>query len=304
MKKKLLGAAGTLLERSTNHDLLQRLVPKGTPYFEILNLPGFWLELSQVELQQMRERRYDYGTHSRQYLLLHQPPEGAVNRRKIVIYFHGGGWRFGKPEQFRANAQLLVNQGYTVIMPSYRRIPLYNYWHMRQDLTAILQKIRWIQQQQAMMEYELILGGLSAGGNLAALMYYNQAELRKAGFSPQDFAGLFFLGAPLDLHQMRNSLVLQAYAGNRKKKRFYEANPINYLEEVEQPPVLCIHSNEDGLVEYECAISYVEKMKKLYPERLEFHTLSGATHLDTARWPYKDEQVRRLLLGWLAERNS
>ncbi len=303
MKKKLIGAAGTLLERSTEHDLLQRLVPKGTLYSELLALPRFWWEVSKVELQNMQEMRYDYGAHSRQYLLLFQPPPHATHRQQIVIYFHGGGWRFGKPEQFRANAQLLVNQGYTVIMPSYRRIPRYNYWHIREDLTAILQKIRWIQQQQAMLDYDLILGGLSAGGNLAALMYYNQAELRKAGFSPQEFNGLFFLGAPLDLHQMRNSLVLQAYAGNRKKNRFYQANPINYLDEVEQPSVLCIHSNKDGLVEYECAISYVETMQQLHPEQVEFHTLTDATHLDTARWSYKDEQVRKLLFNWLAERN-
>jgi len=67
--------------------------------------------------------------------------------------------------------------------------------------------------------------------------------------------------------------------------------------------VLCIHSNKDGLVEYECAISYVETMQQLHPEQVEFHTLTDATHLDTARWSYKDEQVRKLLLDWLAERN-
>jgi len=298
MKKGLLD----LRLSSTSH-LLHRFVPKGTPYFEILDLPHFWWQVAQVSVQEMLETRYRYGSHSRQYVLVFQAKQQTVNRQKIIIYFHGGGWRFGKPEQFRANAQLLVNQGYTVIMPSYRRIPRFNYWHIREDLTAILHQIKRIQHEQEMMHYDLLLGGLSAGGNLAALLYYDQLELQKAGFSPQQFVGLFFLGAPLDLHQMRDSLVLRAFAGRPEHDRFDRANPINYLATAEHLPVLCIHSNKDGLVEYECALSFVKKMNQLQPGRVQFHTLSGATHLDTARWSYKDGQVRRLLLEWLDEFN-
>lgn len=297
--KDLFWAVATLVGATASIGLVHKFIPRGSRYFELLDLFPFWWNVFRHPVQPMQEKRYRYGDHFRQYVLFFQAAESHPTPKGTIIYFHGGGWRFGKPEQFRANAQLLVHQGYSVIMPSYRRIPVYNYWHIRHDLTSILRLSKTILQEHNLKDKKLILGGLSAGGNLAALMYYNEAELEKAGFSKSDFSGLFFFGAPLDLREMRPSVVLRAFAGKADSEQFKQANPITYITEMERTPVLCIHGNCDGLVEYGCSASFHSLMETLHPGLVEFHTLPDATHLDAARWSYKDEQVRRLLLNWL-----
>ncbi len=281
--------------------ILWWVVPKGTMLYEALDLIPLWSNQFTRRTLPMWEKKYTYGKHWRQYVLLNKPLNGEITKDHIIVYFHGGAWRVGKPELFRLNAQLFVNQGYMVIMPSHRRVPFYGYKHLREDLDGILAVIQKIYKEHHLEGKKIILGGISSGANLAALMLYNRESLKKLNFPRHLFAGIFLFAAPLDLKQMRDTRFLRFYCGNPQSEKAQLASPISYLQSDECLPVLCVHGTLDGLVPFGNSLSFVKRYREIAPEKIDFKILRNATHLDASRWSYQDDEVRKTLMNWLAK---
>lgn len=271
---------------------------KGTPLHEIMHLPFYWQKVLQVKRAAFDESKIAFGPHPHQYFLLLKPA-GSEIPKGLMMYFHGGGWRFGHPKMFRANAQLFLEEGFWVVLPTYRRIPFFNYLHMREDISLAFKKVLELVKSKKMEGLPLLVGGMSAGGNLAAHLFYNENELNKIGSTQSEISGLFLCGAPLDLALMRPSVVLQRFAGARDGTLFKLANPVNYLPPAHQAPTLIIQGNNDGLVEYQGAVAFVEKLEYYQKSGVDFHLLDGATHLDTVRWVYEEGRERTLIKNWL-----
>ncbi|RMG88343.1 MAG: alpha/beta hydrolase, partial [Bacteroidetes bacterium] len=158
------------------------LVPKGNPLQEILQIPVWWARMMRLPTSDMARTKIKYGTHWRQYLVVCTPKNGAPGRRGVIVYIHGGGWQFSRPEVFGPNAAEWVRAGFVVVMPSHRRIPFYHCDHMREDLKLILEKtVEWMEAHE-MGASRLILGGMSSGGNLAALAALDARGCRPPGF--------------------------------------------------------------------------------------------------------------------------
>ena len=278
--------------------LLFWLVPKGNLIHEGLRLPIYQYHAQTTPKNNMIVKKHRFGNHRRQYFLHCQPKNGAT-KKQVIIYYHGGGWSLGSPEMFRVNAQFFVNQGYEVFMPSYRRIPFYRYPAIREDLSTTLQQIVKMKQAEGDNDLKIILGGMSAGGNLVALMLYDKIALKKLGLTPNLFSGILLCGAPLDLSQMQKSPVLWSYAGHKDSDTFRQASPIEHLVGDEQTPILCIHGKKDGLVFYPSAANFIAKIKKQNPHLLQSIILPEGTHLDTGSWNFHDNELRRQLIAWL-----
>ncbi len=276
-------------------------IPKGTRAHEMVSLPGFWYNLSRVDTGDLKITRLQYGKHGRQYLLRVNPLPGAPRKHAVVVYFHGGGWRFGKPEFFLPNAKVLASRGYEVYLPSVRRIPVYNFTHIRNDLAALLKKILAAGQSESGIAPRIILGGMSAGGNLAALTVLDEESRKGTGLSRTDLAGLFLCGAPLNLRQMAPSLMLTGFAGQREGPLFSQANPYDQLTSHERIPVLCIHGEQDGLVEFKSTCSFIQKLKEVNQAPTVFEVVPNGTHLDSCAWAHEDGRLRALLLDWLEQ---
>lgn len=276
------------------------LIPKGNPIHEIINLPSYWLGLSRVDTSGMQEHKIYYGDHHRQYFIHIPPPARVKIKNMIVVYFHGGGWKFGKPERFKSSIKAFHDAGYPVILPSVRRTPHFNYFDMREDLNHLVLKVRELQYDHGWENKRLVLGGMSAGGNLAALLCFDHQQLNKIDLSPSLFAGLLVLGAPLDLEHMEDSLLLRAYAGTRESERFRLANPAAHWRQ-HQPvtPVFCVHGQCDGLVAYQSALAFVRTFEDIQPEKIQFVSSKSGTHLEAAAWGHTNADLKREILSWL-----
>jgi len=280
------------------------LMIRGTLLHELLHLPLFHYRLFKNRPGSIDFYRHSYGTDTKQYFLHFPPSETEEVKKQVVIFFHGGGWSLGSPEMFKINAAFFTKRGYHVFMPSYRRVPFYGYPEIREDIDACFLEILKEMKDLELNDHKIILGGTSAGGNLAALLAYDLEKLAIYNIKPTIFSGIILLGAALDLSKMYPSPVRWFYAGSSADPSFEKASPINYLQPKETLPVLMVHGTKDGLVSYRSAEAFIKKITERQSENLTIYILPEGTHLDVGSWNFFDNDLRKLMVQWLAEREE
>ncbi len=277
---------------------------RGTLLHELLHLPVYLNQVAGVKLEPHQCSRIPFGPHSRQYSLVLRP---NVPIRAWVIYWHGGGWQFGTPEQFSVTAQPWLKAGYGVIIPSYRRLPLYQFSSIRADTIAALASIRkwWDEESSDREPLPVILLGMSAGGHLASIVGLDKSILSQAGWTNHKVAGVICAGGVLDLQPMRYNPVVRMLAGNPASRLFVNANPISHVH-AEAPPFLLIHGKKDGMAPFDLALRF----KQAYSEvadtnQIRLIPLANGSHLDAGRWMFLANAMQKEVIGqacaWLAQ---
>lgn len=272
-------------------------IPKGTLIHEILRLPFYNYKAQTVRRNDMLIEKHSFGSHRRQHLLFYAPKNKSITQDSVIIYFHGGGWTFGSPKMFQCNAQFFVDQGYTVAMPSYRRLPFFQASDMQEDAILALKKTLAILDKKGLNHKKIIIAGLSSGGHIAGLLAYDRKQYSTIDFSQNKLAGFMFFAAPLDLSKMAKTPAIWRLAGPRDHTYFNTHNPVNYVEKNDPIPVLVIHGTKDGLVNYKNAVSFA---KKRGSNQLTFYTIKNGTHLDSANWVFFENGVREIICNWLS----
>ena len=281
---------------------LRWTVPKGNIIHELTSLPIHGVKMFFSPKNNMVEYHYSFGGHSRQHLMIFQPKEDVLIKDKVIYYIHGGGWQLGSPKLFRPVAQYFVDKGYTVVLPAYRLLPKYSYPDMREDLTLGLEKALTILSEMGLGDKKILLVGDSAGGNLAAHLLYNRDELKKAAASQRIFAGFISIAGVLNIDELAESKVRDWYAGDEKEIGFLEANPFHYVREDETVPIYCIHGTKDGMVDYKCTKTFIEKINQKSPNLAKFLTISDGTHISVVgEWIYTENTVKDMINRWVEE---
>lgn len=261
-----------------------------------MHLPYYWWRVKTEKATRPEGQKHFYGKDPRQYYLMFPPPELNENQDRIIIYFHGGAWRYGRPELFRLVAEWFTRKGYTTVLPSCRRTPRFNYQDVRLDLNALMLSVK---QHFPGRDLRFIVGGMSSGGNLAAHLFYNQKALAEMGFDHQAFLGLLLLGAPLDLAAMPQNTHVTSFAGKQNSPLFTEANVQVHVQQQDQRAVLCIHGEKDGLVPLASALQFFAFLEQIESANAKRLHPAQATHLDVAGWVRKDSPFHKVIMEWL-----
>jgi len=95
----------------------------------------------------------------------------ATDRRPAIVFFFGGGWVGGTPEQFRKQSEYFASRGMVGFRVQYRTIPSGE----KQPQTVCVQDaksaLRWVRSHARELGVDperIAAGGGSAGGHLAA----------------------------------------------------------------------------------------------------------------------------------------
>ncbi len=176
------------------------------------------------DMREIRESRINYRQVDGRDLsaLVFEPTDSAEDSelpRPAVLFFHGGGWVGGKPEQFTPFAQYLAARGAVCFSFEYRLIKSGGKVQPQDcldDAVGALQYVVDHAEQWRIDPHKIAVGGGSAGGHLAtalvtlvsdppvqpaALLLYNPAldisedgwkggavQVRRAGGEPMDFS--------------------------------------------------------------------------------------------------------------------
>lgn len=96
--------------------------------------------------------------------------DGAATALPVYVYFHGGGWTSGDKAALTKYCASQAQAGMVVVNVNYRVAPEFHMAHVLDDANAAL---NWVQRNIGRFggdPHRLVLGGDSAGGQIAALL--------------------------------------------------------------------------------------------------------------------------------------
>jgi len=235
-----------------------------------VTLPAYWKEcrLARGKMT-VSEEHLTYGKDRRQYAIV---VRGAGCRPgRYAFYFHGGAWTFGRPETFVPAAGPWLEQGYTVVLPSYRRPPVVGMHGIVADCRAAIAAVAGPETTT-----HLHVGGISAGAHLAALLALRPTWWHAAGWAIAPQKALLCAG-PLVLADLKPRAIFRPYAA-------YDpfGIPVGVAHRMQWQ---LLHGTDDALVSHEHSRKFYDKLTAA-GQVANLMTLPGGTHLDSGRWMF------------------
>lgn len=126
-------------------------------------------------------------------------PRPAGEPRPAVILVHGGGWRGGSRADMLVDAQILAQQGYVAFAVDYRKASEHPFPDQVDDVADALGFVRAEADDYGVDAERVSLFGVSAGGNIAALVGTHGEAIARAGGPP---SAVVSWSGPMDLRVM------------------------------------------------------------------------------------------------------
>jgi len=236
-------------------------------------------------------------------------PATAKNAPAIVFFF-GGGWTSGSPQQFEVQCRRLASRGMVAITADYR-VASRHQVKPTQCLADARSAIRWVRANAAKLGVDpkrVAVGGGSAGGHLAAATAFisefdEPGEDKKISATP-DALVLFnpaLVLAPMD------KLNLDKSFGARVPEERLGTKPerISPAHNVKPggPPTIIFHGRADTTVPFATAEAFTAKMKAA-GNRCELVGYDDQPHGFFNRDPWQQKTLMEadnflVSLGWL-----
>ncbi len=241
-----------------------------TLLYNTLGLPAYWAACRRASAgMEVTEEKIFYGKHRRQYVLL---LKGVASRPdKYAFYFHGGAWTFGEPATFTPAAIPWLARGYTVVLPSYRRLPTVGLNRIVADCRAALAALA-----PPGPVTDVHVGGISAGAHLAALLALHPEWWRAEGWPTGPQKALLCAG-PLHLSALWPQTLFSHYTHLDPGEILSEATPKLQWQ--------LLHGTDDGMVSYRHSTAFYDKLVGV-GQVANLLTIPQGTHLDAGRWMF------------------
>ena len=121
--------------------------------------------------------------HARHVLDIYTPEKQARNSLPVVFWIHGGGWQTGDKGDVALKPKVLTERGVILVSTNYRLLPEVTMDELVGDVASSL---GWVHRNIAKYggdPEQIIVGGHSAGAQLAALICIDDKYLKKEGVS-------------------------------------------------------------------------------------------------------------------------
>jgi len=184
----------------------------------------------------------------------------SASPRGVFIYYHGGGWVIGGnvEEYDTLGRKLAARTGCAMVLVDYRLAPEHRYPVAVDDSYAALEWVHAHLADIAGRDVPIIVGGDSAGGNLAAIMAQRS---RDRGGPPIAFQALVYPVTDADLDNgsytaEENQLMLSResmvwfwdhYLPDAERRSEPDASPLRAADFTGLPPAIVITAEYDVL---------------------------------------------------------
>ncbi len=121
--------------------------------------------------------------HERQVLDIYTPETPAKVGLPVVFWIHGGGWQVGDKSDVALKPKVLTDRGFIFVSTNYRLLPEVDMETLTGD---VAKSLAWVHENIAKYGGDprrIVVGGHSAGAQLAALICTDDRYLKREGVS-------------------------------------------------------------------------------------------------------------------------
>ena len=234
-------------------------------------------------------------------LLVEKPPGWtAADQRPAIVFFFGGGWVGGTPEQFRPQSAYLASRGMVGLRVEYRTIPKGDNGPPVVCCADAKSAMRYVRSHAAELGVDprrIAGAGGSAGGHLAAF-----TALVPGLDDPQDDLKVSCRPDALVLFNPVFDNGPGAWGHERTGSRYREFSPAHHITKG-APPAIVFLGDDDKLIPVRVLENFRQEMEKV-GSRCETRVYPGAGHGFFNKAPYLNQTLRAAddflaSLGWL-----
>ena len=265
---------------------------------EAASLPGISVRKGTRDLANARKRNYrefQYGPDKNQRVLVYQPE--VLKHPQVVIFLHGGSYIQGSPDDLGVAADVFCKSGYRFMSVGYRLARKHPFPSQVEDAFrgyAVALKILELLDEERGVEHvvpPIIVGGLSSGAHLAALLGYSWELSEGYGFDTTDIVGVISLAGFVDMRDTFGKYRSGLFKGlttlpDWDSMRKY--SPIDIIDEYAEARYLAIHGRKDGVAPYRSQVDFVGKLNVLDEQRRS-HIRSAEPQREWQSWSETSE---------------
>ncbi|QYJ07378.1 alpha/beta hydrolase [Qipengyuania flava] len=181
-----------------------------------------------------------YGDHPAQKLRIYAP-EDASQPLPVLLFVHGGSWRWGDPDDYNFVARSLAPEGFLVVLAGYRLGKSGRYPAMLEDTAAAIAETARLAPQFGGDPDRIVVSGHSAGAYNVVQVALEERWLEGTGASVRGVVGL---AGPYDFFPFDSESTIASFG---EVGTGAESQPVNHVR-ADAPPILLIHGEEDTLV--------------------------------------------------------
>ena len=231
------------------------------------------LNYSQNKIQQIKPEKilYKNTNEGELNLFVYKPSEFDVKKKySCIVFFHGGGWNSGNPEQFQRQSRYFASRGMVAVSVEYR-IRNEHGTSPIQAMEDAKSAIRFIRSNAKLLSIDpnkIAAAGGSAGGHLAAVagnidLFNNSDEDLTISSKPN----LLILYNPVIDFGTRKWLWINNPS---------DASPIHNISKG-SPPTIILTGANDKIVPVESIMNYKKIMESI-GSRCDVILYEGAEH--------------------------
>ncbi|MBN1192991.1 MAG: alpha/beta hydrolase [Coriobacteriia bacterium] len=272
---------------------------------ERLSLPRIYAMLKaggRGNVAGLIEKSISFGDHPAQHVLTVRPERSSTGR-PLVYFVHGGSWRYGSPEDFRAVGRFFAREGYATALGGYRLVPEHRFPAQRDDVLDGIAAVRRQEWFSAACNGEVILVGQSAGGQLAALAAFDEESREARGLGDLAVAGLLAVSGVLDFEVLcpgnSDCLLIEDLMGGREG--WDSADPARFVHGGRRIPILCLHGSRDPLVPVTVSTSFVMRANGSEGDHAVFIADPTGHHSDMTRVLIGSSPSTPRMLQWMED---
>jgi len=205
--------------------------------------------------------------------IFNPPNHRASDQKAAIVFFFGGGWKSGNPNQFHRQSKYLAARGMVSVCAEYR-VKTRNDTSPRECVKDGKSAVRWLRshcKELGIDPNRIAAGGGSAGGHIAAataaLTEFNQ---------PEEDPSVSCVPNALVLFNPVIDNGPDGYGYERVKNYWEDFSPMHNLSE-SMPPTIFFLGTKDDLIPVATAEEYKKRMEEL-GGRCDLHLYDGQSH--------------------------
>jgi acetyl esterase/lipase len=188
-------------------------------------------------------RDIPYGPAARQMMDVYRPAR-AAGPTPVVVFFYGGGWRFGERRHYRFVAASLARAGLVAAVPDYRLYPEVRFPSFIEDGALAVAQMRRLATSCGGDAARLFVVGHSAGAYITAMLAVAPGYLAAVGLARKHLAGAVGLAGPYDILPITVAAIKPVFASAADDLR--RTQPIFHVDG-NNAPLLLLHGDRDTL---------------------------------------------------------